>query len=83
MKEQYLKSEDGMLNNNFPIKDAKPFEEKIKEMGFEDEWEFYKTVRLIDISTNEKLKAFKKWQLEDGSKEGLLKLIRKDKVLGE
>jgi len=50
-------------------------EEKIlKELGFEDEQEFFKLVSSVDLSTQEKREAFKKWQEEDGTKEGLIKL---------
>jgi hypothetical protein len=46
----------------------------MKELGFENYEEFIRLVFEADISTSEKLVAFKKWQLEDGTKEGLLKL---------
>ena len=44
------------------------------DYGFADEAEFHHLVANADISSPEKLAAFKLWQYEDGSKEGLLKL---------
>jgi len=49
-------------------------ENLVKEKGFENENEFHALVAGVHLSTQEKLDAFKKWQNEDGSKEGLLKL---------
>ncbi len=49
-------------------------EELVKAMGFESLQEFNKLVASVDLSTPEKLKAFKEWQDNDGSKTGLLKL---------
>lgn len=46
----------------------------VKQLGFESEKEFHSLVAAADLSTPEKETAFKKWQSEDGSKEGLLKL---------
>lgn len=46
----------------------------IRQMGFDSDDEFHKLVANVDISTPNKLLNFKKWQSEDGSKEGLLKL---------
>lgn len=51
----------------------------VKQLGFESEKEFHHLVASVDISTPEKSAAFKKWQDEDGSKEGLLKLLPTDK----
>ena len=48
-----------------------------KEKGFENEEEFSKLVANVDITTPEKLVAFKFWQLRDGSKGGLLELDTK------
>lgn len=46
-----------------------------KAQGFESEEEFLKLNSSVDISTPWKLAAYKEWVDEDGSKEGLLKLI--------
>lgn len=48
-----------------------------KEMGFESEQEFNKLVAEVDLSSPERIKAFRYWQIEDGTKEGLLKLPQK------
>src|ERR1044071_7653107 len=49
-------------------------EELVKSLGFESEEEFHHLVSSADLSSPEKIAAFKRWQTEDGSKEGLLKL---------
>jgi hypothetical protein len=49
-------------------------EEIIKEYGFDSLKEFNHLVANVDLSTQEKRIAFKKWQEEDGTKEGILKL---------
>jgi hypothetical protein len=49
-------------------------EEIIKQYGFESMEEFNRLVSNVDLSTPDKLNAFKTWQNEDGSKDGLLKL---------
>jgi len=46
----------------------------IKLLGFESISEMNKLVANVDISNSVKLSAFKKWQMEDGSKQGLIKL---------
>lgn len=48
----------------------------ILQAGFESLQEFYRLVSTVKISTSEKLAAFKKWQTEDGTKAGLLKLFQ-------
>ena len=53
---------------------ARPLGEVVRELGFADEREFHRLVASRDISTPEKLKAFKSWQEGDGSKAGLLAL---------
>ncbi|MGV6816151.1 MAG: hypothetical protein ACWA44_02640 [Thiotrichales bacterium] len=53
-------------------------EDLVKELGFESVQEYHKLVSTADISTVEKMVAFEKWKKEDGSKEGLLKLIPND-----
>ena len=45
-----------------------------REAGFESIEEWHKLVSSIDISTPDKVIAFTKWKIEDGSKQGLLKL---------
>lgn len=58
-----------------------PFENSIEtavmEFGFESEKEFHRLIASVDLSTAEKRKAFKEWQFNDGSKVGLLKLLKK------
>jgi len=49
-------------------------EEVIKENGFESKEEFHSLVANVDIRTPEKLGAFRRWQFEDATKEGILKL---------
>ena len=49
-------------------------EEMVKECGFDSFEEFNKMISNVDISTEEKMKKFKKWQYADGTKKGLLKL---------
>ena len=49
-------------------------EEIVKELGFKDEQEFHSLVARVDITEPMKLTAFKKWQMEDGTKQGILKL---------
>lgn len=53
-------------------------EDAIKEFGFESEKEFHRLVASVDLSTPAKRTTFKDWQFNDGSKEGLLRLIGKD-----
>ena len=48
----------------------------IKGLGFTSKEEWYQLISNVDISTNDKLKAFEKWKNKDGSKYGLLKLKR-------
>lgn len=45
--------------------------------GFESEKEFIALVYGADLSTPEKIAAFKVWQKLDGSREGLLRLQKK------
>ena len=45
-----------------------------REFGFEDAKEFNRLVASLDLSTGERLQAFKEWQHNDGTKAGLLKL---------
>ena len=49
-------------------------DELFKQVGFESEIEFHRLVAAADLSTPEKVQAFKAWQNNDGTKAGLLKL---------
>ena len=49
-------------------------EKILQELGFSDEKDFLSLVSGVDITTTEKITAFKNWQDNDGSKSGLLKL---------
>lgn len=44
------------------------------ENGFSSSKEFNKLISNVDLSSVEKIKQFKKWQGNDGTKKGLLKL---------
>lgn len=47
----------------------------VKQMGFKDLAEFNRLVASVDISSSERLTAFKNWQENDGTREGLVKLL--------
>lgn len=49
-------------------------EEIVRQKGFSSEKEFHELVAAVDLSVSENMQAFVKWRLEDGTKEGLLKL---------
>jgi AraC-like DNA-binding protein len=49
-------------------------EEIVKEYGFESLEEFHHMIANIDLTSPEKISAFKNWQGTDGTKTGLLKL---------
>jgi len=49
-------------------------EDLVKKNGFESEREFHKLVSSVNLSSPQKMAAFKKWKEEDGTKEGILKL---------
>ncbi len=51
----------------------------LKKLGFKNMQEFNSMTCEADISTAEKMGRFKHWQFEDGSKEGLLKVIERNK----
>ena len=51
-------------------------EDLVKSFGFDNVSELNKLVATLDISSPKKLALFKKWQEEDGTKDGLLKLHR-------
>ncbi len=46
-----------------------------KESGFESADEMFRLISSVDISNDEKMSAFKRWQSEDGTKDGLDKLM--------
>lgn len=46
----------------------------LKELGFDSQQDFNSRLVSVDVSTPEKMAAFRKWQNDDGTKEGLLKL---------
>jgi hypothetical protein len=46
-------------------------------MGFENVNEMHRMIVGADLSTPEKMKAFKEWQENDGTKEGLEELLKK------
>ncbi len=46
----------------------------VKDLGFKDKDEFFTLVAEADLTTPEKLESFNDWKLNDGTKEGLLKL---------
>ena len=50
----------------------------VKDLGFKDKDEFYTLVAEADLSTPEKFESFNNWKLNDGTKEGLLKLKEKN-----
>jgi len=46
----------------------------VKQYGFESLEEFSQLISSLNLTTMEKLIAFRKWQENDGTKAGLLKL---------
>lgn len=46
----------------------------ITELGFADEAELHRLVAAADLGTPTALLAFKRWQRDDGTKAGLLKI---------
>jgi hypothetical protein len=46
-----------------------------KSLGFEDEEEYNRLIGKVEMQTPEQIAAYKKWKEEDGTKEGLEKLI--------
>jgi hypothetical protein len=50
-------------------------EEFVKQMGFESEKEFHEMVASVDLTDQIKMKKFLDWKENDGSKEGLLKVL--------
>jgi len=50
-------------------------EELVKQMGFESVEEFHKLNATPDLSDPETMKKYLDWKENDGTKEGLLKVI--------
>ncbi len=53
----------------------KIMEELVKQMGFESVEEFHKLNATPDLSDPETMKKYLDWKENDGTKEGLLKVI--------
>lgn len=49
-------------------------DELVKQLGFESAAEFHGMVAAVDISSAEKMAAFRRWQDSDGTKAGLVAL---------
>lgn len=59
----------------------KTLEEKdIIELGFASNGEFTRMVCAVDISTPEKRQRLRKWQTQDGTREGLERVIEQNRV---
>ena len=56
--------------------EAMTFSDVVKEMGFEDEPEFNRLVASVDLSSPKKVQTFHRWKSGDGSKTGLITLLR-------
>ena len=44
----------------------------VRELGFKDEEDFHHLVASINMTPPEKVATFKKWQFDDGTKNGRL-----------
>jgi hypothetical protein len=56
-------------------------EQAVKENGFSSVEEFHTLVDRVDFSKNPLvLSKFKNWQFKDGTKEGLLNLLKEIKI---
>lgn len=53
-------------------------EEEIEALGFASIGELHQIVANIDISTKAKWENYKDWQVGDGSKAGLLRVLREN-----
>lgn len=53
----------------------------VQKKGFHDINDLIRMTVLLDLSTLENLAAFKKWQHEDGTKDGMLLLPRNTKAV--
>lgn len=49
-------------------------EKIVKQYGFKSLKEFNKMIANVDLTSIDKIEAFKDWQNNDGTKKGLLKL---------
>lgn len=49
-------------------------DEIARQLGFNDAAEFHRMVASVDLSDASKLAAFKRWQEDDGTKDGLAAL---------
>jgi len=49
-------------------------EQLVKVLGFESFQEFLKLVSNVDLASDDKLKKFKNWKMNDGTKKGLMEL---------
>ena len=54
-------------------------DEFVKEMGFENEKDFHSLMACVDISTPTNMQRFLNWKENDGTKDGLLKVIALNK----
>lgn len=56
------------------------FIKEIIRLGFKSEEEFNTLINKVDLSSNEKIKEFREWQHNDGTKKGLIELIAGKKI---
>ena len=63
---------------NYEIKKIE-MDEFVKEMGFENEKDFHSLMACVDISTPTNMQRFLNWKENDGTKDGLLKVIALNK----
>ena len=54
----------------------KTMEELVKQLGFESVEEFHKLNATPDLSDPKKMRMYLEWKDNDGTKEGLLKVIK-------
>ena len=54
-------------------------EEFVKDLGFENEKDFHSLMASVDISTPTNMQIFLDWKENDGTKDGLLKVIALNK----
>lgn len=50
-------------------------EEIIKQMGFESQEEFNRLVSSVDLTNTSTMQKFLDWKENDGTKQGLIKII--------
>lgn len=51
-------------------------DEMWRQLGFEDAAEAHRLVAAVPLDTSERLRRFKEWQYQDGTKTGILKLMQ-------